>query len=99
MSFKNSSEARGAARGDAVRHGPVRREHAAGVPAAADDPLVGVLPRPKGSAARVAAADARAGADAGALRLSPSARADAAGGLDGGQGAVLPGVHGGRARA
>ena len=59
----------------------------------------GVLPEPQGSVDGVAAADARAGADARAVRLSPAAGAAAARRLGRRQRALLSRLHRGRTGA
>ena len=58
---------------DALSHGPLCRQHTSGLSDGPDHALVGVLSQSERPIDRAAAADARAGPDAGPLQASPAA--------------------------
>ena len=94
--FKKGSKARQTARGHAVIGGPLLDQHASGLSRRGGDTILGVLPEPQGPADGVAPADARAGANARAVRPPAPPGLALARRVGGRQGALLSRVLGGR---
>src|SRR5262245_60520818 len=96
MSSQKNSKARQATGGGALLDGALRGEPTPGGASGALLPLEPPVREPTGPVDRAAAAHARTGADACAVRLPPLARDDASGRLGGGQTSLLSRVYRGR---